>query len=69
MRWGFLTLVLLNGLSLAQINIGYERFTLSNGLNVILHEDRSIPVVSVNMYYHIGSGREKPGRTGFAHLF
>jgi zinc protease len=38
-------------------------------LNVILHEDHSTPTVSVNIYYHVGSGREKPGRTGFAHLF
>lgn len=53
----------------AQISIKYERFTLPNGLNVILHEDHSLPNVSVNLWYHVGSGREKPGRTGFAHLF
>ena len=44
-------------------------FELPNGLTVILHEDHTVPVVSVNMWYHVGSGREKPGRTGFAHLF
>ncbi len=52
-----------------RISVPYERFVLPNGLNVILHEDHSIPVVSVNMYYNVGSANEKPGRTGFAHLF
>jgi zinc protease len=49
--------------------VPYERFVLPNGLNVILHEDHTTPTVSVNVYYHVGSGREKAGRTGFAHLF
>ncbi len=53
----------------AQFSIKYERFKLPNGLNVILHEDHSLPNVSVNLWYHVGSAREKPGRTGFAHLF
>jgi zinc protease len=44
-------------------------FMLPNGLTVILHEDHSVPVVSVNTWYHVGSANEKPGRTGFAHLF
>ena len=44
-------------------------FTLPNGLTVILHEDHSVPMVAVNVWYHVGSAREKPGRTGFAHLF
>jgi len=52
-----------------RIKVPYTRFTLPNGLTVILHEDHSVPLVSVNTYYHVGSGREKPGRTGFAHLF
>jgi len=52
-----------------RISVPYQRFTLPNGLTVILHEDHSTPIVSVNVYYHVGSGREKPGRTGFAHLF
>src|SRR5437016_14483398 len=52
-----------------QLNIKYQRFTLPNGLDVILHEDHSVPVVSVNIWYHVGSGMEKPGHTGFAHLF
>ncbi len=52
-----------------QISVPYEQFVLPNGLNVILHEDHTTPTVGVNMWYHVGSGREEPGRTGFAHLF
>src|ERR687884_497188 len=51
------------------IEVPYTQFTLPNGLHVILHEDHSVPIVTVNMWYHVGSAREKPGRTGFAHLF
>src|SRR5438067_8187886 len=51
------------------ITVPYSMFTLSNGLTVILHEDPSVPIATVNMWYHVGSAREKPGRTGFAHLF
>ncbi|MEJ2051963.1 MAG: insulinase family protein, partial [Calditrichota bacterium] len=51
------------------LEIPFTQFTLANGLTVILHEDHSIPTVSVNIWYHVGSGNEKPGRTGFAHLF
>ncbi len=47
----------------------FEKYTLDNGLQVILHEDHSIPMVSVNIWYHVGSKNEEPGRTGFAHLF
>ena len=47
----------------------YTEFTLANGLHVILHRDTTVPVVSVNVWYHVGSANEKPGRTGFAHLF
>ena len=43
--------------------------TLPNGLTVIVHEDHSVPTVAVNLWYHVGSGDEKAGRTGFAHLF
>ena len=46
-----------------------QEFTLPNGLHVILHRDTSVPVVAVNVWYHVGSGNEKLGRTGFAHLF
>ncbi len=49
--------------------IPYEKYTLENGLEVILHEDHSTPVVAVNVWYHVGSKNEKPGKTGFAHLF
>jgi zinc protease len=49
--------------------ISFEKYTLPNGLEVILHEDHSTPIVAVNTWYHVGSGDEKPGRTGFAHLF
>ncbi|HEU5185972.1 MAG TPA: pitrilysin family protein [Gemmatimonadaceae bacterium] len=47
----------------------HERYTLDNGLTVILHEDHSTPIVAVNVWYRVGSGDEQPGRTGFAHLF
>ena len=46
-----------------------EKYTLPNGLEVILHEDHTTPVVGVNLWYKVGSKNEKPGRTGFAHLF
>ena len=49
--------------------IDYEKYTLDNGLEVILHKDRSDPIVGVAIQYHVGSNREVPGRTGFAHLF
>src|SRR5262245_2025340 len=51
------------------LHVSHTKFTLTNGLTVILHEDHSVPVVSVNVWYHVGSGSEIPGRTGFAHLF
>jgi len=53
----------------APLRVPYETFTLPNGLQVIVHEDHSVPVVSVNIWYHVGSGDERAGRTGFAHLF
>ena len=49
--------------------LNVEKYTLDNGLEVILHSDRSVPLVAVHMYYKVGSGDEKVGRTGFAHLF
>ena len=52
-----------------RLAVPYTEFTLANGLHVILHRDTSVPTVSVNVWYHVGSGSEKPGRTGFAHLF
>lgn len=51
------------------VSVPYTMFTLKNGLTVILHEDHSVPVASVNVWYKVGSANEKPGRTGFAHLF
>jgi zinc protease len=51
------------------MNIAFQKHTLKNGLDVILHEDHSIPMVAVNVWYHVGSQNEVPGRTGFAHLF
>ncbi len=55
--------------SAARAVVPFEKFTLPNGLEVILHVDRSVPIVTVNTWYKVGSGDEKPGRTGFAHLF
>jgi zinc protease len=57
------------GARAASLEVPYTRFTLPNGLNVILHEDHSVPVVTINMWYLVGSSRERSGRTGFAHLF
>ena len=53
----------------APLEVPYRQFQLANGLNVILHQDKTVPVVAVNVWYHVGSANEKPGRTGFAHLF
>jgi len=49
--------------------IKYETFKLDNGLTVIVHEDKKVPMVAVNVWYHVGSKNEKVGKTGFAHLF
>ncbi len=49
--------------------IEFEKFTLSNGLDVILHQDNALPLVAVNVWYHVGSKDETPGKTGYAHLF
>ena len=51
------------------VDIPFERFELDNGLQVVVHEDHSDPVVAIFVVYHVGSGREEPGRSGFAHLF
>ncbi|MBI1804431.1 MAG: insulinase family protein [Ignavibacteriae bacterium] len=69
MLWVFLVVVALGARTEAQFSIPYEQFTLANGLTVILHEDHTVPVIGVNIWYNVGSAREKPGRTGFAHLF
>ena len=51
------------------MEIPIETFTLPNGLRVVLSEDHTAPLVAVNLWYHVGSANERPGRTGFAHLF
>src|SRR6266567_214999 len=52
-----------------KIDIPYKKFVLPNGLTRIVHEDHKAPIVAVNLWYHVGSKNEKPGKTGFAHLF
>jgi len=51
------------------LDLPYTKRTLDNGLDVIVHEDHHVPIVAVNLWYHVGSKNEQPGRTGFAHLF
>lgn len=52
-----------------KLSISYEKYEMPNGLQVILHTDHSDPMISYSIMYHVGSSREKPGKTGFAHLF
>lgn len=52
-----------------EIEIPYAKYVLENGLTVIVHEDHKVPLASFNIWYHVGSKNEKPGKTGFAHLF
>ncbi len=72
---GVFFMILAAGNSLAaadaagKINIPFQRFVLDNGLTLIVHEDHKAPIVAVNVWYHVGSKNEKPGKTGFAHLF
>src|SRR5438046_10587546 len=65
---GLLTMMTL-GASGQDIKIAYEKFVLPNGLTVIVHEDHKAPIVALNIWYHVGSKNEQPGKTGFAHLF
>ena len=51
------------------MELPYTKHTLANGLDVLVHEDHHVPIVAVNVWYHVGSKNERPGRTGFAHLF
>ena len=51
------------------LRIPFEKYTLDNGLDVVLHRDTSDPIVALSILVHVGSSREKPGRTGFAHFF
>ncbi|NER11369.1 Predicted Zn-dependent peptidase [Muriicola jejuensis] len=53
----------------SDIDLPYERFVLPNGLTLLVHEDHKAPIVAVNVWYHVGSKNEKPGKSGFAHLF
>jgi zinc protease len=55
--------------TLPAVDIPYTKYVLDNGLTLIVHEDHKAPVVAVNIWYHVGSKDERPGRTGFAHLF
>ena len=52
-----------------KLSINYEKYVMPNGLQVILHTDHSDPMISYAIMYHVGSSRETPGKTGFAHLF
>src|SRR5258705_9217838 len=52
-----------------QFEIRQQTFVLDNGLTLVVHEDHSVPIVSVSLWYHVGSRNEKRGKTGFAHLF
>jgi zinc protease len=52
-----------------EVDIPFQKFALPNGLTVIVHEDHKAPIVAVNVWYHVGSKNEKPGKSGFAHLF
>src|SRR3989337_2063736 len=71
----FLAVALLLGLTgaaraqPASMGIPVQRYQLANGLDVVLHQDRSIPIVHVNVTYHVGSANERPGQSGYAHLF
>jgi zinc protease len=58
-----------SGAKIAIPDIPYTKFVLANGLTVLVHEDHKAPIVAVNTWYHVGSKNEKPGKTGFAHLF
>ena len=58
-----------NLVNLSNVDIPYQKFVLDNGLTLIVHEDHKAPIVCVNIWYHVGSKNEKPGKSGFAHLF
>ena len=69
MKKVFFTLIALISLSINSQSIDYELYTLDNGLDVILHQENSSPVVTVSVMYHVGAKDEIEGRTGFAHFF
>jgi zinc protease len=64
-----LALIGVDAMGQERVEVPFEKYELPNGLDVILHEDHSTPIVAVNVWYHVGSSREKKGRSGFAHLF
>jgi len=70
-RFAFLlTLIALPALAHSQVpDIPYKKFVLQNGLTLLVHEDHKAPIAAVNVWYHVGSKNERPGKTGFAHLF
>jgi len=70
-RWIAVLLVFLAAAAVRaqDVDIPYQKFVLDNGLTVLVHEDHKAPIVAVNTWYHVGSKNEKPGKTGFAHLF
>ncbi|MCX6270807.1 MAG: pitrilysin family protein [Bacteroidetes bacterium] len=57
------------GTSVDKLDIPYKKFVLDNGLTLLVHEDHKAPIIAFNVWYHVGSKNEKPGRTGFAHLY
>ncbi|MGI9107415.1 MAG: M16 family metallopeptidase [Pyrinomonadaceae bacterium] len=57
------------GFDRSRYHIKHQKFVLDNGLTLLVHEDKSVPIVGVNLWYHVGSRNEKRGKTGFAHLF
>ena len=74
MKLSLALVALLSAKSLAfgqefNLDVPYKKFVLPNGLTLIVHEDHKAPIVAVNVWYHVGSKNEKPGKTGFAHLF
>ena len=70
MRRTLFTLAFLSMAAYAQdVDIPFQKFVLGNGLTLIVHEDHKAPIVAVNVWYHVGSKNEHPGKTGFAHLF
>jgi zinc protease len=62
-------LVAQGGTAAVEVDIPFQKFVLPNGLTVVVHEDHKAPIVAVNVWYHVGSKNEKPGKSGFAHLF
>src|SRR5262245_6971790 len=59
----------INGGDMSQLEIPFEKYTLDNGLTVILHRDNRLPLVAVSVWYDVGALHERKGRSGFAHLF